>query len=88
MQEIYIRSPSPSDLNAIERLEASPGDPHLRIYRAVIKQDIRELSEHEDEIEDADNGREQDDEGEGGSEEDERIYEDEDEAPDEEDEEL
>lgn len=65
MQQIYIRSPSPSDLNAIERLEASPGDPHLRIYRAVIKQDIRKLSEHEDEIEDADNGREEDDDGEG-----------------------
>jgi hypothetical protein len=51
MGEIYIRPASPSTLDAIERLEASPGGPHLKLYRAVIEQDIRMLSEREDETE-------------------------------------
>lgn len=47
-----IRPASPSTLHAIERLDADPDSPHLRIYRAVIKQDIRKLSPLEDETED------------------------------------
>lgn len=46
-----IRPASPSTLHAIERLDLNPDSPHLRIHRAVIKQDIRKLSPFEDETE-------------------------------------
>jgi hypothetical protein len=57
MKKIHHRSPSRSDLYAIERLESSPEGPHLRICRVVIKQDIQKLSNQEDETENEGNER-------------------------------
>jgi hypothetical protein len=51
MKETYIRPTSPTTFRAIERVGAAPDGPHLKIFRAVIEQDIRLLSKAEDEIE-------------------------------------
>jgi len=51
MKETYIRPTSPTTFSAIERVGAAPDGPHLKIFRAVIEQDIRLLSKAEDETE-------------------------------------
>jgi hypothetical protein len=40
MEEDYNRPTSPATMNAIEYLSADTDGPHLRLYRAVVKEDI------------------------------------------------
>lgn len=51
MKETYIRPTSPTTFSAIERVGAAPDGPHLKIFRAVVEQDIRLLSKGDDEAE-------------------------------------